>query len=77
MDEMERLTQRALEFLEREAAARGTPGVEGVVVQLDPAAGDIASLMGMSRAEATRALNALKLRGVIRMEGSTVILRRS
>lgn len=76
MDEKERLAQRALEFLKREAAARGTPGAEGVFLQLDPSQGDIASLMGMSRAEATRALNALKLRGIIRMEGSTIILRR-
>lgn len=74
MAQTESLTDRILHFLRREAEARGVKTAKGTEVKLDLTQQDIASLFGMTREEATRALNALKRSGVIYMEGSSIIL---
>jgi len=64
-----------MEFIRRQAEAHGVPSPRGTVVNLDLSKQDIATLLGVSRADATRALNALKARGEILIEGSSIILR--
>ena len=76
MESTKVLAERALAFIKREAAERGVKTPAGTSVQLKLSKQDIATLLGMSRAEATRALNALRSEGIIRLEGSTVILLR-
>lgn len=55
-----------------ENAGRPTP--RGVAIQLDVTKHDVATLLGLSRIEATLAVNALKQEGALRFEGSTVLV---
>lgn len=57
-----------------EAAESGKPTDRGVQLQLDLTRRDIGSVLGLSRADATRLLNTLKREGIIAIEGSTVVL---
>ncbi len=76
MNSLEAQEARVLQYLEKESSERGVSTPAGTLVQLDLSKQDIGSLLGMTRADATRVLNRLKSKGMIRMEGSSVILRR-
>lgn len=73
--QLEELTARVMQRLHEEAKERGVQSPRGIVVQMDPAQHDIATHFGLTRAEATRVLNALKRQGTIAIEGSSIILR--
>lgn len=75
MEQLEAFEARVMQFLEKESAERGVRTPSGTLVQLDLSKQDIGTLLGMTRAEATRVLNRLKRRGIIQMEGSSIILR--
>lgn len=67
------LTKAARRILDlADAAGRATP--KGIELQLDLTRRDIATLFGMTRHEATLALNALKDRGLLSIVGSTLII---
>lgn len=54
---------------------RGVATTRGVVVQLDVTQKDVATHLGLSRIEATLALNTLKHAGALTFEGSTLLVR--
>lgn len=72
---VETLKEHVLNFLSNKANEHGVQTPRGVAIQLDFTQGDIATLIGLSRAEATRAINALKSEGTIAIEGATIFLR--
>lgn len=67
-------TRKVAALLMEMARTQGKPTSRGVAVQLDVTRQDVASLLGLSRIEATLAVNALKLAGALAFEGSTLLL---
>ena len=67
--------EQTVHYLLKQAKTSHDKSSRGIAVQLDVAQNDVAALIGLTRAEATRILNDLKSRDLIDIEGSTVILR--
>lgn len=71
---------RAIKHLAKELLRRAdhdsakTVGNQSVQIQLDVTIADVATLFGLTRPEATYALNRLKREGLIVMEGSTITI---
>lgn len=68
-------TRNAAKTLLRLAKERGVVTPRGVAIQLDVTRRDVAAHLGLSRIEATLALNDLKHAGALTFEGSTLLVR--
>ena len=69
----EAVRKAARHLLER-IASEGRRIPRGILVQMDVTKDHMGALLGLSRPEATRAIDALKRAGVLAMEGSTLIV---
>lgn len=67
-------TRAVAAILLEKARTVGRHTAKGVAVQLDVSTHDVASLLGLSRIEATLAVNALKHAGALTWEGSTLLV---
>lgn len=74
MDTSAAHTRRVAEMLLQMAEEAGVPTSRGVAIQLDVTKQDVASHLGLSRIEATLAVNALKQGGALKFEGSTLLV---
>lgn len=68
-------TRNAAKTLLQLAKERGVATPRGVAIQLDVTQRDVAAHLGLSRIEATLALNALKHAGALTFEGSTLLVQ--
>lgn len=66
--------QKAARLLLARAQSAGERTARGILLQMDVTKQDMASSLGLTREEATRAIGALKREGVLAMEGSTLIV---
>lgn len=66
--------RKAARLLLERIAAEGRRTSRGILLQMDVTQNHLGALLGLSREEATRAINALKQKGVLAMEGSTLII---
>lgn len=66
--------RKAARLLLERIASEGERTPRGILVQMDVTKDHLGALLGLTRPEATRAVDALKRAGVVAMEGSTLVV---
>lgn len=67
-------TRHVAALLLKMAKEVGKPTARGIAIQLDVTRHDVATILGLSRIDATVAVNTLKQAGALTVEGSTFLV---